>query len=69
MARAECCTLMCTARYVMYTILAIGVLLVLTVDVGITLLALYPSSCDIRIAQLNTSELCAQHCRTMFIRG
>ncbi len=49
-------------------LLAIIIMLV-TADIAVTMLTVHPSACDVKLASLNVTEMCASHCATLFIRG
>lgn len=55
-------------HYALWASLFAFLTLILVVDVTVTLLTVHPNSCDIRLARLNTTDLCASHCATLFIR-
>ncbi len=48
--------------------LLLFVIMVLSVDVAVTMLSVHPNACDVRLARLNATDMCASHCATMFIR-
>jgi hypothetical protein len=53
---------------VLWIAILVLILMMVSVNVAVTMFSHTPDACDIRLAGLNMTHVCASHCATMFIR-